>query len=148
MTRPTLPEAMLSTLQAAAEGYEVSEIAARLHLAEITVRHRLSKLYRLLGARNRAHAVSIGYRLGVLDAHPVAQPGCVLAVGVPVDVLVAAREDAGVSQQQMAARLGRSPSWLSHRETGRRLFPMRELREYARIVGVDLGAPEPAAVAA
>lgn len=138
MIRPVLPAYLLDTLQAVADGHEGLAVAERLHVAEDTVKGRLRKLYLLLGVNNRAQAVAVGYRLGLLDVKPVPVPDCVLAEGAPLDRLVTAREVRGWSQQQAAARIGRSAAWLCHRETGRRLFPWNELVRYAQVLGVDL----------
>ena len=49
-----------------AEGMTAHEIAGRLHLSYFTVRTHITCLREVLGARNRVHAVAIGYRTGLL----------------------------------------------------------------------------------
>jgi DNA-binding XRE family transcriptional regulator len=139
MIRPTLPAPLLATVQAAAEGLEVPEIAARLHLSERAVKGRLRRLRESFGVHNRTQLVAVCYQLGILQPGPVeVVSDLVLADSAPLGELVEARECAGISQAQMAARLGVSASWLSQRETGIRPFPLRLLRRYARIARVDV----------
>jgi hypothetical protein len=137
MIHPVLPDSMQFTLEAVADGDSTIQIARRAHLSPNTVKDRLRILYSQLGARDRASAVSIGYQLGVLAGELPALP-CVLADGVPLDTLVRAREDLGLSQPQISQRLGVSPFWLEQREHGTRRFPILVVRRYAEIVGVDL----------
>lgn len=54
-------------LELVAAGLTNGEIAARLHLSPNTVKEHASALYRKLGARNRAEAVQLAQRLGVLS---------------------------------------------------------------------------------
>lgn len=49
-----------------ARGASNRDIARELHLSETTVPAYLTHLYRYLGAKNRAHAVSIGNRDGLI----------------------------------------------------------------------------------
>ncbi|MFD0555633.1 regulatory LuxR family protein [Stackebrandtia endophytica] len=49
------------------QGLSNIEIAAELFVSEDTVKTHARKLYRKLGARDRAHAVAIGFRRGVLS---------------------------------------------------------------------------------
>jgi len=137
MIQPVLPEPLQSTLEAIADGTSTQQIARRVHLSPNTVKDRLTALYAQLGAVDRANAVSIGYQLGVLTGWRPPLP-CVLAEGVPLGALVAARERAGLTQQAMAARLGVTPLWLGQRESGRHLFPLLVVQRYAKITGVDL----------
>jgi hypothetical protein len=137
MIQPVLPEPLQSTLEAIADGTSTQQIARRVHLSPNTVKDRLTALYAQLGAVDRANAVSIGYQLGVLAGWRPPLP-CVLAEGVPVGALVAARERAGIHQRVLAARLGVTPLWLGQRESGRQLFPLLVVQRYAKITGVDL----------
>jgi DNA-binding CsgD family transcriptional regulator/DNA-binding XRE family transcriptional regulator len=136
MIRPVLPSAMQITLEAIADGETTLQIARRVHLSPNTVKDRLAALYAQLGAKDRANAVAIGFRMGVLTGHQPAAPG-VLAEGVPLRSLVSARERLGLTQRDMADRLGVSRVWLCHRETGRFLFPLQTVQRYATIVGLD-----------
>lgn len=139
MIRPVLPNPMQTTLEGIADGKGTRELARGLHLSTNTVKDRLSNLYTQLGARDRANAVSIGFRMGVLTGHLPVLP-FVLAEGVPLPALVAGRERYGMTQREMAAKLGVSPTWLCHREAGRFLFPLLVVEQYATIVQVDIYA--------
>jgi DNA-binding CsgD family transcriptional regulator len=48
-----------------AEGLTDAQIARRLHTARATVRSQLGRLYRKLGARNRAQALARALVLGL-----------------------------------------------------------------------------------
>src|SRR3954451_18259469 len=133
---------MQATLEAIADGDGTLQIASRAHLSPNTVKDRLRVLYLQLGAKDRANAVAIGFRLGVLTGS-TPMVACVLAEGVPLQVLVAARERLGWTQRDMSARLGVSRVWLCHRETGRFLFPLMVAQRYAGIVGGELDLPDP-----
>jgi DNA-binding CsgD family transcriptional regulator len=56
----------LEILEWVAQGYANPEIAARLGLAERTVRTHCSNILGKLGVSNRTHAVYLGYKLGYL----------------------------------------------------------------------------------
>lgn len=147
MIRPTLQPHLLAVLQALAAGESCAEMAGRFGITENAAKKRLRTLCDELGADHRAHAVAIGYQIGVLQAgEPLVLP-CVLAEGVPLVALVRAREKAGMSQQVMARRLGMSAPWLSARENGLKQFPLGLLHRYARIVAFDLDAVPRLAVA-
>lgn len=49
-----------------ARGLSNGEIGRQLWISEDTVKTHARRLYRKLGARDRAHAVALGYQLGVL----------------------------------------------------------------------------------
>jgi DNA-binding NarL/FixJ family response regulator len=65
-TPPTLTPTELRVLQLAATGQTTLEIADELFVAEKTVKNHLTNIYRKLGVKNRSHAVSEGYRQGLL----------------------------------------------------------------------------------
>lgn len=70
--RKALPEDQLSAremtvLRWMSCGLENSEIAEQLVLSSETIKSHASAVFRKLGARNRAHAVSLGYRMGLLS---------------------------------------------------------------------------------
>lgn len=44
-----------------------SEIAATLHLAESTVKSNVGRIFARIGARDRVHAVILGFQAGVLS---------------------------------------------------------------------------------
>lgn len=58
---------LIETLRLVAEGLTNRQIAAELHLSENTVKCRVRALFRDLVARDRAHAVAIGMRRGLID---------------------------------------------------------------------------------
>lgn len=49
-----------------AAGLESIEIAAVLHISETTVKNHLGHIYIKLEARNRAHAIAIAFRKGII----------------------------------------------------------------------------------
>jgi DNA-binding NarL/FixJ family response regulator len=59
----------LEVLELVSEGFSNKEIGTRLFLAEDTIKTHIVAVRRKLDARNRAHAVSIGYKRGLLDLH-------------------------------------------------------------------------------
>lgn len=59
-------ERELEILRLVANGQTNHEIGQRLHIAEETVKTHVQHLLRRLNARNRAHAVAIGWRQGYL----------------------------------------------------------------------------------
>jgi DNA-binding NarL/FixJ family response regulator len=64
--RPSLTQAELRVLELVAQGKASGEIAGDLFVAEKTVKNHLANIYRKLGVKNRSHAVSEGYRQGLL----------------------------------------------------------------------------------
>ena len=54
-------------LELCADGLRAPAIARELHLGTSTVKSHLASLYRKLGARDRAAAVAIGYRQGLVS---------------------------------------------------------------------------------
>lgn len=64
--RPVLTQTELRVLQLVAAGQTTVEIAEELFVAEKTVKNHLANIYRKLGVKNRSHAVSEGYRQGLL----------------------------------------------------------------------------------
>jgi DNA-binding NarL/FixJ family response regulator len=65
--RPALTQTELRVLQLVAAGETTIEIADELFIAEKTVKNHLASIYRKLGVKNRSHAVSEGYRQGLLN---------------------------------------------------------------------------------
>jgi DNA-binding CsgD family transcriptional regulator len=49
-----------------ARGLSAPEIGKELYISRDTVKNYLTRLYRRLGARSQAHAVSIAYERGIL----------------------------------------------------------------------------------
>ena len=64
---PLLSEREREVLELIAAGSTNREIAQRLYLSPHTVKEHTSALYRKLGARNRAEAVQLAQRVGLLD---------------------------------------------------------------------------------
>jgi len=63
---PVLTQTELRVLQLVATGQTTAEIAEELFVAGKTVKNHLANIYRKLGVKNRSHAVSEGYRQGLL----------------------------------------------------------------------------------
>ena len=57
----------LVLLRALSDGTTVAEIASRLHYSARPVRRYLQNLYLRLGVRNRAEAIAVGGKSGLLD---------------------------------------------------------------------------------
>lgn len=53
-------------LRTVADGLSAQEAGQELFLSVNTIRTHRRRIYQALGARNAAHAVAIGYRLGLL----------------------------------------------------------------------------------
>jgi DNA-binding NarL/FixJ family response regulator len=67
-TRDTadLSEEELSILDGVAHGRSYRELAVALHMSEITVRRRVQDVYRKLDVGDRAHAVAVAIRRGLM----------------------------------------------------------------------------------
>ncbi|HET9771402.1 MAG TPA: response regulator transcription factor [Acidimicrobiia bacterium] len=66
----------VSILESVQRGESVKQTARSLGIAMKTVENLQSRMFRKLGARNRAHAVTIAHRLGLLDpVEPVSGVG-------------------------------------------------------------------------
>ena len=63
----------LEVLKLVADGLTSKEVGRKLFVAEETVRSHVANIFAALGARNRAHAVTLGFRRGILDAAAVSQ---------------------------------------------------------------------------
>jgi DNA-binding CsgD family transcriptional regulator len=64
----------LQVLRGMSEGKTNADIGRELHLAEDTIKTRARSLFRKLGARDRSHAVAIGFQHGLLTAQDPATP--------------------------------------------------------------------------
>lgn len=64
---PNPTDLELACLRLAADGHTDAATAELLGQTEDTVKSHLSRLYRRLGARNRAHAVHLAHRAGYLN---------------------------------------------------------------------------------
>lgn len=65
--RLTLTERELQVLHGMADGKSNAEIGRDLYVSEDTVKTHARRLFRKLGARDRAHAVASGFRAGLLS---------------------------------------------------------------------------------
>ncbi len=72
--RQPLSRREYQVLQLISEGMENQEIARALFVSTETVRTHVKSILRKLHARDRAHAVAVGFRLGVLAVHRSASP--------------------------------------------------------------------------
>jgi DNA-binding NarL/FixJ family response regulator len=64
--RPALTERELQVLRGMADGKSNAEIGRELFVSEDTVKTHARRLFRKLGARDRAHAVASGFRAGLV----------------------------------------------------------------------------------
>ncbi|BCB81463.1 hypothetical protein Pflav_078730 [Phytohabitans flavus] len=64
--RMTLTERELQVLRGMADGKSNAEIGRELFVSEDTVKTHARRLFRKLGARDRAHAVAAGFRAGLV----------------------------------------------------------------------------------
>jgi DNA-binding NarL/FixJ family response regulator len=64
--RAPLTERELQVLRGMADGKSNAEIGRDLYVSEDTVKTHARRLFRKLGARDRAHAVAVGFRSGTL----------------------------------------------------------------------------------
>lgn len=65
--RPLLTERELEVLCGMADGKSNAEIGRELYVSEDTVKTHARRLFRKLGARDRAHAVAAGFRAGLVS---------------------------------------------------------------------------------
>ncbi len=65
--RPLLTERELQVLRGMADGKSNAEIGRDLFVSEDTVKTHARRLFRKLGARDRAHAVASGFRTGLVS---------------------------------------------------------------------------------
>ena len=66
---PRLTQRELQVLHGISDGRSNQEIGRHLFLTEDTVKSHARQLYRKLGAQDRAHAVALGFRQGLLTRH-------------------------------------------------------------------------------
>jgi DNA-binding NarL/FixJ family response regulator len=64
--RVALTERELQVLRGMADGKSNAEIGRELFVSEDTVKTHARRLFRKLGARDRAHAVAAGFRAGLV----------------------------------------------------------------------------------
>jgi DNA-binding NarL/FixJ family response regulator len=63
---PALSERELQVLSGMSRGRSNAEIGRELYLSEDTVKTHARRLFRKLGAADRAHAVAVGFRWGLV----------------------------------------------------------------------------------
>jgi len=66
-TEPVLTERELDVLRLVAAGFSNKEIAVHLYVGVSTVKTHLDDVYRKLGVSDRAHAVAVALRTGLLE---------------------------------------------------------------------------------
>ena len=64
-----------------ADGKSNAEIGRELFVSEDTVKTHARRLFRKLGARDRAHAVAAGFRAGLVACQAIATPPLAIAAG-------------------------------------------------------------------
>jgi DNA-binding CsgD family transcriptional regulator len=64
--RAGLTPMQVRVLNLIADGHSTDQIGRFLHLSDTSVRKHAARLERSLAARNRAHAVAIAFRRGIL----------------------------------------------------------------------------------
>ncbi len=64
---PTLSQREVAILECLASGHNDTQIADALSISASTVRFHLGNVFEKLGARNRCHAVAIGFQSGLLQ---------------------------------------------------------------------------------
>lgn len=69
-----MTERELEVLDLMSRGLSNVEIGRKLYLAQDTVKTHARRLFKRLGARDRAHAVRLGFELGVLVADGGSSP--------------------------------------------------------------------------
>lgn len=79
----------LSVLRGMADGRKNAEIGRELFISEDTVKTHARRLFKKLGARDRAHAAAIGFQKGLLEGPDVVVPA--VPVAAPVDPVLALR---------------------------------------------------------
>jgi DNA-binding NarL/FixJ family response regulator len=65
--RPSLTEREMQVLRGMTDGKSNAEIGRDLYVSEDTVKTHARRLFRKLGARDRAHAVATGFRAGLVS---------------------------------------------------------------------------------
>jgi DNA-binding NarL/FixJ family response regulator len=81
--RQPLSRREYQVLQLISDGLENQAIAKQLFVSVETIRTHVKSILRKLHARDRAHAVAVAFRLGVLVAHRETPPAEVPAARVP-----------------------------------------------------------------
>jgi DNA-binding NarL/FixJ family response regulator len=67
MQMPQLTERQLAVLRLLHQGMSSKQVAQKLRIAEGTVKNHSLAVRRALGASNRAHAVALGLKLGLIQ---------------------------------------------------------------------------------
>jgi DNA-binding CsgD family transcriptional regulator len=155
-TSPALTDREQMVLAHLACGHSNADIGHETGLSEETVKSHARTLYRKLGARDRAHAVALGYQRGLLDGHrrdPVTVPAMVVvpraeaaAYPRPADGVAFARAVGYVLRTErqrrqwtlayMGQQVGLSVSVLCRVELGARSLDMTRLLGLCAVLGV------------
>lgn len=64
--RPELTERQIAILRLLADGLSTDQIAVQIGISRNTVRYHIRSILAVLNARDRAHAIAIAMRLGIL----------------------------------------------------------------------------------
>lgn len=97
-----LSDRELSVLELMSRGCSNPEIGRKLVIAEDTVKTHARRLFRVLGARDRAHAVRLGFESGILRGRHA--PGPLGIPGVESDHVRAVARALLVAANQADAR--------------------------------------------
>jgi len=118
----------LQVLQLITDGLTDDRIATRLHVSAHTVKSHLRRIYGKLGARTRAHAVSLAYRKRVLLVPtpspspavppPVSEQAALVRRWVESGKAQIVRRGAGLSRAQVGADCGVSAARVADWESG------------------------------
>ena len=100
--RPRVALSQMDTqvLRLLAQGLENAEIGYRINGTEHVVKSRLKRIFAALQARNRVHAVALGYELGLLGS---ASEGLTAAPGGPVAASGPASTSRAASEPEIGA---------------------------------------------
>lgn len=139
MTGPKRGDALtdreLQVVQAFADGNDIGDVAALLHLSGNTVKSHAARIYVKLGARSQSHAVALAFHGRLLkpqaDAKPLPAPVPTLhsrTVPVSVDLLV---EMLAVVTAAAEGRVGPS----LRQQAGRVVFTARALKVHGSASG-------------
>jgi len=110
-SRVTLTERELEVLKGMANGQSNAEIGRGLFISEDTIKTHARRLFRKLGARDRAHAVAQGFRAGLLSGADVSTGTPPAQSGGPDDAAGLPGADSGsLSISSLVKLLGYLPS--------------------------------------
>lgn len=115
-----------------AEGHNMTVIGRRLYLTVNTIKTHQRGIYRRLGAVSGAHAVALGFQVGLLHSEPQARPRLSRR-----ELQVVALTAEGLARQAVASQLGISPLTVkSHYE---RILRRLKASTSAQVVAICYG---------